>query len=341
VLTPAEADQVLSMLHQMARAGEISIVIITHKFREVTRFADEVTVLRRGRNVGHGAVGQLTPAAMAEMMMGGSVPQESRGRAAGVAGDERLRIADLHADDDVGVPALRGVTLEVRAGEIVGIAAIAGNGQEELVEVLAGQRLRTGGEVKVSRADFEAKREQLRLLKVRCLPEEPLRNACVPTMSVAENMALRVFDEPRYSVMGWLVSDRRIHAAAVKLVAEYDVRTPSIHTPIGRLSGGNVQRAVLARELDGEVDVLVAANPCMGLDFAAVAEIHARIRAARDGGAAVLLVSADLDEIFALATRILVMSEGRIVHETSVDAAEPAVLGRYMAGHGAHDKNPG
>jgi general nucleoside transport system ATP-binding protein len=338
VLTPSEADEVLSMLHRMARAGEISIVLITHKFREVTQFADEVTVLRRGRKVGHGKVGELTPQAMAEMMMGGAVAAETKGRAGGAAGDTRLRIADVHADDDVGVSALRGVTLEVRAGEIVGIAAIAGNGQEELVEVLAGQRARTSGTVQVSGADFAPTREQLRLRRVRCLPEEPLRNACVATMSVAENMALRSFDEPRYAFLRVFVSTKKINDTALQLVSAYGIRAPSIHTPIGRLSGGNIQRSVLARELEGDVDVLVAANPCMGLDFAAVAEIHGRIRAARDRGTAVLLVSADLDEIFALATRILVMSEGRVVHQTPVDGAEPAVLGRFMAGHGAHDE---
>jgi len=332
VLTPAEADQVLSMLHGMARAGDISIVIITHKFREVTQFADEVTVLRRGRQVGHGRVSELTPRAMAEMMMGGAVP-EAKGQPAKGAGETRLKIMDLGADDDVGVPALRGVTLDVRAGEIVGIAAIAGNGQEELVEVLAGQRARTGGTVQISGSDFHATREQTRAQRVRCLPEEPLRNACVPTMSVAENMAFRAFDEPRYTTLGRFVSRKKIEGAAVKLVADYRIRAPSIHTPIGKLSGGNVQRAVLARELEGDVDVLIAANPCMGLDFGAVAEIHARIRAARDRGTAVLLVSADLDEIFALATRILVMSDGQIVHETPVEGAEPAVLGKFMAGH--------
>ena len=340
VLTPAEADEVLTMLHGMARRGDISIVIITHKFREVTQFADEVTVLRRGHGVGHGRVGELTTGAMAEMMMGGAVRVESKGSAAIAVGNLRLGIVELRADDDVGVAALRGVTLEVHSGEIVGIAAIAGNGQEELVEVLSGQRSRSSGIVQVSGADFEATRQQMRLHRVRCLPEEPLRNACVPTMSVAENMAFRTFDEPRYTMLGWFVSQKAIRREAVKLVAAYGIRTPSIHTPIGKLSGGNVQRSVLARELEGEVDVLIAANPCMGLDFAAVAETHARIRAARDRGAAVLLVSADLDEIFALATRILVMSEGRIVYQTPVENAEPAVLGKYMAGHGSHDLDP-
>ena len=333
VLTPAEADQVLSMLRAMARSGEVSIVIITHKFREVTSFADEVTVLRRGKEMGHGRVSELTPAAMAEMMMGGAVPAATKNGTACTVGEVRLRLDGVTADDDIGVPALRGVTLDVRAGEIVGIAAIAGNGQEELVEVLAGQRPQTGGVVHVSGSDYRARRDQMRARRVRCLPEEPLRSASVPTMSVAENMALRTFDDPDYTVLRWFVSKARINTAATRLVDEYAIRTPSIHTPIGKLSGGNVQRAVLARELQGEVDVLVVANPCMGLDFGAVAEIHARIRAARDTGTAVLLVSADLDEILALSTRILVMSDGRVVHEEAAERAQPAVLGEYMAGH--------
>ncbi len=172
MLTSAEADEVLTMLHGMARAGDISIVIITHKFREVTRFADEVTVLRRGRAVGHGRVGDLSTGTMAEMMMGGAVPTEAKGPIANAAGETRLAIRDLHADDDAGVPALRGVTLDVRAGEIVGVAAIAGNGQEELVEVLAGQRPRSSGGVLVSGAEFSARRAEMRLRRVRCLPEE-------------------------------------------------------------------------------------------------------------------------------------------------------------------------
>lgn len=331
VLTPSEADEVLAMLHGMARAGHVSIVLITHKFREVTRYADDVTILRRGRVAGHGRVSEQTPAEMAEKMMGGAVSSQVEEKAAAPAGEARLHVDQVEADDDSGVPALRGVTFEVRAGEIVGIAAIAGNGQEELVEVLAGQRPRRAGRVMVAGEEFHATRAQMRTRGVRCLPEEPLRNACVAGMSVAENMAFRAFEER--AVLGWLVSTKALNARATRMVADYGVRTPSIHAPIGQLSGGNVQRSVLARELDGKVDVLIAANPCMGLDFAAVAEIHARIRAARDRGAAVLLVSADLDEIFALATRILVMSDGRVVHETPAEGAEPAALGRYMAGH--------
>lgn len=343
VLTPAEADEVLTLLHERARAGEVSILIITHKFREVTRYADEVTVLRRGRVVGHGRVDDLTTQAMSEMMMGqASVsrsrsvapqPQQLHAIVRGGAVEPRLRVVALEVDDDAGTPALRGASFDVRPGEIVGIVAIAGNGQEELVDVLAGQRQKRAGRVLVGGEEFRATRSELRAHRLRCLPEEPLRSACVPTMSLAENMAFRTFDEPRSTVLRTFVVRKAIDEAARALVADYRIRAPSIHAPIGQLSGGNVQRAVLARELTGQVDVLVAANPCMGLDFVAVAEVHARIRETRDRGAAVLLVSADLDEILALAGRVLVMSEGRIVHETTASDADPAVLGKYMAAH--------
>jgi simple sugar transport system ATP-binding protein len=201
--------------------------------------------------------------------------------------------------------------------------------------VLAGQRPRSAGEVQVHGAPYFARRDQLHQHKVRCLPEEPLRNACVPNMSVAENMAFRSFDRPPFARGGFVLSHAAIRQSADALQRDYGIRAPSMSAPIGQLSGGNVQRAVLARELRGEVDVLIAANPCMGLDFAAVAEIHARIRKARDQGAAVLLVSADLDEVLALSDRVLVMSEGQVVHETTPETADVTAMGRFMAGHEA------
>ncbi len=293
-------------------------------------------MLRRGKRVGGGRVKDLTPEMMAEMMVGAAPRKEgtSRKAPAPTRAPVRLRTDELSADDDLGLPALSDVNLEVRSGEIVGIAAVAGNGQEELVEVLAGQRRARSGRVVIHGIEYNATREELRRFKVRCLPEEPLRNACVAPMSVAENMAFRRFDERPFALAGLALSPRAMARGAQKLIADYHVRTPSSGAPIASLSGGNVQRAVLARELDGDVEVLVAANPCMGLDFAAVAEIHDRIRKARDAGTAVLLVSADLDEIFALADRVLVMSEGRVVHETTPARADMRVVGQFMAGHG-------
>jgi general nucleoside transport system ATP-binding protein len=333
VLTPAEADEVLGLLRGMAGDGKISVLMISHKFREVTRFADEVTVLRKGRMGGSGLVRDLTPAGMAVMMVGAEPPQASKARNSEPAQDQRLVLRDVTAIDDKGLPVLKGISLEVCGGEIVGIAGVSGNGQEELVEVLSGQRERGSGDVMVGGRKYTPIRAQMTEQRLRCLPEEPLRNACVPSMSVAANIGFRNYDQPAFTLGGWAVRWKALRRQASGRVAEYGIKTPSVDAPIGTLSGGNVQRAVLSRELGGEVRVLVAANPCFGLDFAAVAEIRTRLLQARNAGAAVLLISADLDEIFALADRILVMSEGRIVHESPVATADVGTVGRFMAGH--------
>ncbi|HEX3593967.1 MAG TPA: ABC transporter ATP-binding protein [Polyangiaceae bacterium] len=333
VLTPREADEVLGLLRDMASAGELSVLMITHKFREVIGFADVVTVLRRGVVVGGGKVSELTPAKMAEMMVGSEPPNVSIERLPREPGGAVLEVKRLEALDDIGVPVLCGVELTVRAGEIVGIAGVSGNGQEELVEVLAGQRPPRGGDVMVGGKPYSATRREINALKVRLLPEAPLKNACVPSMAVAENIGLRVYDSEQYTFAKLGVNRRELRRSAVAAIAAYNIRTPSPEVPIRTLSGGNVQRAVLARELHGEVALLVTANPCFGLDFAAVAEIRTRILEARNAGTAVLLVSADLDEIFALSDRILVMSEGKIVHDTPAATADRGVIGQHMAGH--------
>ncbi len=333
VLTPAEADDVLGLLRQMATDGELTILMISHKFREVMAFADEVTVLRRGRLAGQGRVADLTPESMARMMVGDEPPRANNTRSTRERTDVVLEIARLSAVDDLGTPAVRDFSITVGAGEIVGIAGVSGNGQEELVEVLAGQREATAGRVVVSGKTYGARRAEMRSMKVRCLPDEPLRNACVGTMSVAENIGFRTFDRHPHTRAGALVSGRSLRKNAEGLIASYGIRTPGPDAPIGSLSGGNVQRAVLARELADDVALLIASNPCFGLDFAAVAEIRTRIMDARNRGAAVLLISADLDEVFALADRIVVISDGRAVHETPIAEADLGVIGRHMAGH--------
>ncbi|MFL5304256.1 MAG: ABC transporter ATP-binding protein [Polyangia bacterium] len=333
VLTPAEADDVLGLLRQMATDGELTILMISHKFREVMAFADEVTVLRRGRPAGQGRVADLTPDAMARMMVGEEPPKASGSRGARTRDDVVLHISGVSAVDDLGTPAVRDFSLKVGAGEIVGIAGVSGNGQEELVEVLAGQREATAGTITIGGAAYRASRGDMRSLKVRCLPDEPLRNACVGGMSVAENIGFRNFDRHPFTRVGALVSGGALRRNAEGLIAAYGIRTPGPDAPIGSLSGGNVQRAVLARELADDVAVLIASNPCFGLDFAAVAEIRTRLMDARNRGAAVLLISADLDEIFSLADRIVVISDGKAVHETPIADADLGVIGRHMAGH--------
>jgi simple sugar transport system ATP-binding protein len=333
VLTPAEADEVLGLLREMALAGRLTILMISHKFREVMKFADEVTILRRGRWVGGGQVADLTPEAMARLMVGDDPPRASQQRTERATGDAVLEIRGLRADDDLGTPAVADLSLRVHAGEIVGIAGVSGNGQEELVEVLAGQRVARGGTVAVNGDRYRARRDDMRAQRVRCLPDEPLRNACVGAMSVAENMGFRLFDRHPFATARSLVSRRALRKNARALIAEYGIRAPGPDAPIASLSGGNVQRVVLARELRDDVSLLVASNPCFGLDFAAVAEIRSRLMEARNRGAAVLLISADLDEIFALSDRIVVMSEGRAVHEVPIAEADLGVIGKHMAGH--------
>jgi len=181
---------------------------------------------------------------------------------------------------------------------------------------------------------YGASRAEIRRHKVNCLPEEPLKNTCVGSMSVAQNMAMRNFDRHPHSVLGFLLNKPSIRRAAEDLIFRYRVKTPTPETPIRNLSGGNVQRAVLARELSQEVEVLIAANPCFGLDFAAAAEIRAQIIEARNRGAAVLLISEDLDEVFELSDRIVVMFHGKFVYETPAAQADIAIIGRHMAGHG-------
>jgi general nucleoside transport system ATP-binding protein len=331
VLTPGEADEVLGMLRGMVANGVLTILMITHKFREVMAFADEVTILRRGKLAGHGLVKDLSPDAMARTMIGAEELTVQPPRT-GEFGAPRLKIENLHALNDGGQPAVRDVSLSIRGGEIVGVAGVSGNGQRQLIEVLAGQREAESGDIYLQGELYHASREEMRVNHLSVLPEEPLKNACVARMSVADNLAFREFDRVPFATGGWWLNRAKFHEDALLKIAQYKIKTRSDATPVGELSGGNVQRTVLARELGGEVDILVAANPCFGLDFAAVAQIHAEIMAARNRGAAVLLVSEDLDELLELADRLVVMFHGEIVYETRASEADLTEIGRHMAG---------
>lgn len=332
VLTPAEADEVLGMLRDMVVRGELTILMITHKFREVMAFADEVTILRRGKLAGAGKVSELTPDAMARTMIGAEELTVQPPRT-GDAGHTRLELTKVRALDDAGAIAVHDVSLTVCAGEIVGIAGVSGNGQRQLVEVLAGQREAESGEVRVAGDPYRARREEMRRHRMSLLPEEPLKNACVGGMSVADNIAFREFDRAPFASGGWWLNRGAFRDDAKRKIGQYKIKTRTPDTPISALSGGNVQRAVLARELAGDVEVLIAANPCFGLDFAAVAQIHAEIMAARNRGAAVLLVSEDLDELLELSDRLVVMFHGEFVYEARTSEADLTEVGRHMAGH--------
>ena len=336
VLTPAEADEVLGLLRGMTERGEITVLMITHKFREVRAFADAVTVLRQGRLAGVGNVADISNDSMARMMIGDIVVPMRTTRLASYNAPVVFEISGLTADGDDGSTTIDGIDLKLHAGEIVGVAGVSGNGQNALVEVLAGQRPMRAGQLLAGGIVYRPTRAAMAHHKVFILLEEPLKNAAVPKMSVAENMALRNFDRPPLSTRkGWL-SPRAMKRQARELVSRYRVKTPSTDAPIDTLSGGNVQRAVLARELSGDVGVLIVANPCAGLDFSSVEEIRTQIMNQRNKGAAVLLVSEDLDEILELADRVAVMSMGKITYLANVAETNRALIGSHMAGQGHH-----
>lgn len=333
VLTPAEADEILGLLHDMARKGDITVLMITHKFREVTAFCDAVSVLRRGRHVGGGQVAAMSTEDMSRLMIGETVVRKSAARLAEVKSPTKLELNAIYVDNNEGLPAVQAVDLKINGGEIVGIAGVSGNGQSELVEAISGQRPIKDGRIFINGKPFGATRGDYDTFRVFGLPEEPLKNATVRRMTVAENIAFRSFDKPPTASLGWWLKPVEMRRKAADLIGSYRVKTPSTETPIENLSGGNVQRAVLARELSGDVKVLIVANPCFGLDFASVSEIRAQIIDQRNKGAAVLLVSEDLDEILELSDRVAVMSGGRITHIAPIAEADRNTIGKYMAGH--------
>jgi len=333
VLTPQEADEVLGHLRAMTLAQQLSVLIITHKLREVAAFADEVTVLRKGQFVGSGKVADLKISQMAEMMVGSEITAKPKQRTTRSTTTPKLVLQDIRVKDDIGVEVVRGVHLTIHEGEIVGVAGVSGNGQRELVEVLGGQRRATAGAIHVHDQPYQPTREKIMQHKMFCLPEEPLQNTCVGRMSLAENLAFRNFDVEPHAVGGWLINRPALRRSAHGLIERYNIKPPYPDTPIQSLSGGNVQRAVLARELSGAVEILIVANPCFGLDFLATEEIRLQIVAARNRGTAVLLVSEDLDEILELADRVVVMFNGQLVYETTSSGADLAQIGRHMTGH--------
>ena len=334
VLTPVEADEVLGMLRRMVAAKELSVLIITHKFREVKGYCDEVTVLRKGKVTGRGNVKDLTTSDMATMMIGEHHSANAVEKRVQEFGLPLLQIKGLEANRDNGVSAVVGLDLSVRAGEIVGVAGVSGNGQRELVEVLGGQRRATAGEIHVGGARFQMTRQEILKHHFYVLPEEPLRSACSPRMSIAENFVLRTFDRPPLAWKRWWLNKSRIRQNGREWISKFNVKTRDETTPISNLSGGNVQRAVLARELGpGTAKILVVANPCMGLDFGAVSFIHSQLLEARNREVAILLLSEDLDELVALSDRLVVMAAGKIVYSAPIEEIDRKLIGEKMASH--------
>jgi general nucleoside transport system ATP-binding protein len=331
VLTPTEADEVLGAIRSLAHAGEITVVLITHKFREVQAYADDVSILRHGRYVGGGAVDDFPPERLASLMVGSSALARGSYERVPSEATPVLQVQGLSALSEAGVPALHGVSFEAARHEIVGIAGIAGNGQKQLVQAISGQMPRSAGQVLVHGKAFAGTRKDYREAKLAVLPEEPLANGAVAALTVAQNMALRSFDQSPHARLGWLQT-ASLRRAASQLIEAYGIKTRGPDAAIGTLSGGNVQRCILARELAADAQVLIVMNPVFGLDFAAVADIHERLMQARQRGCAIVLISEDLDELLELSDRVLVMHAGRIVYESRDPQQERQAIGLAMGG---------
>ncbi|MCU4185834.1 ABC transporter ATP-binding protein [Acidiferrimicrobium sp. IK] len=310
VLTPGETDELFAILKSLQASGR-SVVFITHKLREVQAVADQVTVIRQGKVVEHLAP-TATDAQLAAAMVGREVRlRVEKGPAA--PGEVVLAISGLTVADDLGGTAVNDFSLEVRRGEIVGIAGVQGNGQTELCESLLGLRPALAGTVTIAGDDLTgADTRTVLRAGVGYVPEDRQDDGLVGDFTIAENLALDVYDQAPYSRGPALRLDA-LRDIAARQIAEFDVRTRSSEVPVRTLSGGNQQKVILARELSRPVNLLVASQPTRGLDIGSIEFVHKRIVAARDGGAGVLIVSSELDEIYALADRIAVMSDGRII----------------------------
>jgi len=332
VLTPQEADDLFQTLRAMAEEGK-TVIFISHKLHEVKAVADRVTVLRGGRTIATVGATEATARSLASLMVGREIQESRRVARERMLSDLRhLEVHALAVKGDLGGAAVNDVSFEIREGEIVAIAGVAGNGQRELAEGICGLRDVSAGEVRVGgrRLASGDARDAIRA-GIAFVPEDRLGTGLVPSLSVTNNVALKGYRRYPYS-RGPLLALRRMREVAIGLIKRYDVRTPGPETPVRNLSGGNLQKLVLGREFHSDPLVLVVAQPTRGLDVGAIETVHAYLRDAASKGMAILLVSEDLDEIRALADRILVMYEGEFVGELDGESADVEELGYLMAG---------
>ncbi|MGC9530561.1 MAG: ABC transporter ATP-binding protein [Candidatus Bipolaricaulaceae bacterium] len=330
VLTPQETGELFKVLGRMRAEGQ-AVVLITHKLSEVMQAADRVTVMRRGQVEGTVSVADTSKVDLARMMVGREVVFRLS-KATCRPGEEALRVEGLRADDDRGLPALRGVSLTVCRGEIVGVAGVAGNGQRELVEVLTGLRPARAGRLNLLGRDLTGgNARRIADAGVAHIPEERLQTGIVPGMPVEANLILKRHRRPPFC-RGPFLQLREIHQFARTAMEEYRILAPSPRTPAKLLSGGNIQKLILARELSGGPQLIIAAHPTYGLDVGATEQIRQLLLRQREAGVGVLLVSEDLEEIIELSDRVAVMFRGEIVGVVPAAQAKPDRIGLLMAG---------
>jgi simple sugar transport system ATP-binding protein len=332
VLTPQEAEDLFAVIRSLVAQGK-SVIFITHKLKEVLSIADRITVLRRGQVVGDADPAHVTEAELAKMMVGREVILKV-GKEQRQPGQTILDVQDLRVRDDRGATAVDGVSLQVRAGEILGIAGVQGNGQTELVEALTGLRRAEEGHVAIGgRLMTDASPREITEAGTAHIPEDRQRDGLILLFSVADNLVMNTY-YVRPFARGVVLQQDEIRTVAEERAERFDVRAPSIAVPVANLSGGNQQKVIVARELSRPIRLLVAAQPTRGLDVGSIEYIHSQLVQKRDEGCAVLLVSSELDEILSLADRIAVLYEGRIVATLPAKEATKERLGLLMAGVG-------
>jgi simple sugar transport system ATP-binding protein len=322
VLAPQEIEGLFQTLRSMIAQGK-SVIFISHKLQEVTAIADRVTVLRRGRVTASGVSTKgVTRQELARLMVGREVvffvdkkPKQ--------AGEIILEVKDVHGENDKGLPALRGVSLNVRAGEIIGLAGVAGNGQSELSQVITGLRKCMQGEV-ILNGNKVSNRDTLYGIQhgMAYVPEDRTHVGSAPNLSVTDNVIMKKYRKPPIS-RGSLLDMTAATNFAKELKQAYDIIVPTVNTPVRLLSGGNLQRVILAREISGQPNFMVAVQPTRGLDVGAIEGVHRLLLTQREAGAAVLLISEELEELLSLSDRVYVIYEGKIMGEVKVESAEP------------------
>ncbi|MGZ6316417.1 MAG: ABC transporter ATP-binding protein, partial [Anaerolineales bacterium] len=337
VLTPQEVEDLFRIMRELTKRG-VSIVFITHKLKEVLAVADRITVMRAGRVVGSTTPKESNEAKLASMMVGRDVILTVRKQPAQPQ-EQVLQVEDLHVQDDRRLDVVRGISFDVRAGEILGIAGVQGNGQTELAEALTGLRSTKSGKIILGGKDVTGKAPRpITEAGMGHIPEDRQRYGLVLSYTVADNMVLCSYYLSPFA-HGALIQQEAVDVNARKLIKDYDVRTPSPYVPASNLSGGNQQKLIVARELSRPVKLLLASQPTRGLDVGSIEYIHKEIVAMRDRGIGVLLISAELDEIMSLADRIAVMYQGQIMQVVDAKTANKESLGLLMAGIRSPEEN--
>ncbi|WP_078427103.1 ABC transporter ATP-binding protein [Alkalihalobacterium alkalinitrilicum] len=332
-LTPQEITELIQIMKKLVSEGK-SIILITHKLKEIMEVCDRCTVIRRGRGIGTVDISESTPDSLAAMMVGREV-NFSVEKDPAQPKDAVLQIKDLVVKDSRDITAVNDLHLEVHAGEILGVAGVDGNGQTELIEAITGLRKPTGGNIQLNGQDITGLTpRKITGAGVGHIPQDRHKHGLVLDFTVGENIVLQTYYQKPYSTSG-VLNFNEIYKKANELIEDYDVRTPSEHTLARALSGGNQQKAIIAREVDRSPDLLIAAQPTRGLDVGAIESIHHRLVKERDKGKAVLLISLELDEVLNVSDRIAVIYEGKIVAIVDADKTNENELGLLMAGGSA------